>query len=234
MFHLDSTRDQLTDISVIAADDVGRVVDHHLLDAATRRFIEQDVQLGRVQMAAGQDDVGFGDQVDHLLDLIGEPAVGIEGRERNRVEHLLRGFWKALGLSAGLLGDVVCRRQRRHPDDLAAKLDGMIDGMRVDAAGGVVERNAGEKPDIAFRKQLLEQDRVRHAGIEVILVEHGTEFRRCSIEQFLVMIENARHRRRTAMAVQIDRADQKFGDFGRPRQRREPARCLDRLFVYRP
>ena len=62
---------------------------------------------------------------------------------------------------------------------------------------------------------------MRHAGIEVILVEHGAEFRGRCIEQLLVMVENARHRRRTAVAVQIDRADQKLGDFSRPRQRRQ-------------
>ena len=70
---------------------------------------------------------------------------------------------------------------------------------------------------IRFREQLLQQDRVRHAGIEVVLVEHRAEFRRRRIEQFLVMIEDARHGRRAAMAVQIDRPDQKLGDFRRPR-----------------
>jgi len=33
------------------------------------------------------------------------------------------------------------------------------------------------------------------------------------------MVENPRHRRRTAVAMQIDRADQKFGNLVGPRQR---------------
>ncbi len=73
---------------------------------------------------------------------------------------------------------------------------------------------------------------MRHAGIEVILVEHGAEFRGRRIEQLLVMIENARHGRRTAMAVQIDRADQKLGNFRRPRQRRQRYSVrVGRLFI---
>ncbi len=108
----------------------------------------------------------------------------------------------------------------------------MVDGVRVDAAGRIVQRDARVQLYIGFGEQLLQQDRVRHAGIEVILVEHGAEFRGRRIEQFLVMIENARHRRRTAMAVQIDRADQKLGDFGRPRQRRQRyGGRIGRLFI---
>ena len=53
---------------------------------------------------------------------------------------------------------------------------------------------------------------MRHAGIEMVLVEQRTEAGRRRIEQLLMMIEHARHRRRTAVAMQIDRADQEFGD----------------------
>ena len=62
---------------------------------------------------------------------------------------------------------------------------------------------------------------MRHAGIEVILVEHGTEFRGRRVKQLLVMIKNARHGRRTAMAMQIDRTGKEFVDFRGPRQRRQ-------------
>jgi len=97
----------------------------------------------------------------------------------------------------------------------------MVDSVRVDATRRIVQHNTREQFYIGFGEQLLQQDRVRHTGIEVILVEHGAEFRGRRIEKFLVMIENARHGRRTAMAVQIDRADQELGDLGRPRQRRQ-------------
>src|SRR5437899_8458180 len=56
MFHLDAARDQLTDVGVVTADDVGRMVDHHLLDAAPRRLVEQEMQLAGRQVTAGQDD----------------------------------------------------------------------------------------------------------------------------------------------------------------------------------
>ena len=111
---------------------------------------------------------------------------------------------------------MVGRRQCRHPDDPGAELDGVVDGVGIDATRCIVQHDTGEQLYIGFGEQLLQEDRVRHAGIEVILVEHGAKFRFRRIEQFLVMIEDARHRRRAAMAVQIDRADQKLGDFGSP------------------
>ena len=122
-------RHQPADIVVAAADHIGRMVDDHLLDAAPARFLEHEEEFGHRQVTAGQDDVGFCDQIEHLLGRVADLPVRIERAERNRIEHFLRGLWEGLRLPGRLL-DVVLGRQGRHPYDLGAELGGMIDGVR--------------------------------------------------------------------------------------------------------
>ena len=49
---------------------------------------------------------------------------------------------------------------------------------------------------------------MRHPGIEVILVDQRAKTGRSAVHHRLVMVENARHGSRTAVAMQIDRADE--------------------------
>ena len=88
----------------------------------------------------------------------------------------------------------------------------MIDRMRVDAARGIVERNAREHAGTEIWKQLLQNQRMGRTEIVVILGHHGTETGGGRLQQLVMVIENARHHCRAAMAVQVDGADQKVCD----------------------
>ena len=84
----------------------------------------------------------------------------------------------------------------------------MVDGVRVDAAVRVVERQSGKQAHAGVGEQLLQDHGMRDAKIVVILVEQRSEARFCAIHQRVVMVEDARHRGRPAVAVQVDGADQ--------------------------
>src|SRR3712207_7760096 len=57
-----------------------------------------------------------------------------------------------------------------------------------------------------------EQHGVRHAEIEVILVEQSAETRGRAVHHGLVMVEHARHGGRAAVAVQVDGAFEQRAD----------------------
>jgi hypothetical protein len=86
--------------------------------------------------------------------------------------------------------------------------------MRIDAAARIVERDAGEQLHACFGEELLEDHGVRDAEIEMILVEQRPEPGVGAVHQRFVMVENARHRGRAGMAVQVDCADQQGRHFG--------------------
>ena len=58
------------------------MVDQHLLHTAPLGLIKQQMQLAGGKVAAGEDDVGFRDNVQAGLRRIGDRAVGIERGER--------------------------------------------------------------------------------------------------------------------------------------------------------
>ena len=45
-------------------------------------------------MAAGQNDIRIRNEIDDLLRIVRELAVGVERRKRNRIEHFLGGLRK--------------------------------------------------------------------------------------------------------------------------------------------
>jgi hypothetical protein len=165
------------------------------------------MQLAGGKVAAGQDDVGFRDDVQAGFGRIGDRTVGIERAERDGVEHFSRCFREGFALS-GQLGDVVLGRDGRHPDDRGADRCRVVDGMRVDAAVRVVEHEPREQAHATVGKQLLEDQGMRHAEIVVILVEQRAKTRSRAIHQRFVVVKDAEHRGRSAVAMEIDGAHQ--------------------------
>ena len=94
--------------------------------------------------------------------------------------------------------------------DLGADVDGMIDGVRIDAATGVVQRKSGEQFDARIGNQFFEDHGVRNTEIEVVLEQQRAELGVGGIEHRLVVVEDARHGGRSAVTMQIDRALQQF------------------------
>ncbi len=116
----------------------------------------------------------------------------------------------------GNLLEMVGSRQRRHPHDLGADVDGVVHRVRVDAARRVVQRDAGIELHAGVGEERLKQDCVRRAEVEVVLVDQRLEAGFLAFLHCLVVIEDARHRGRAGMAVQVDGAHEQAVDFGQP------------------
>ena len=68
-----------------------------------------------------------------------------------------------------LPAQMIFRRQRRQPDDLAAHRGGVLDRIRVEAADDIVEHDAGIDLGLQLREMLADQRGRHHAAVVVVL-----------------------------------------------------------------
>ncbi len=191
-----------------AADQKGGVVDQQAGDPPRLRLDEQRPDLADVQMTGREDRVIFRDQVEDRQHLLLEPSAIVDDGEHRRLKHLLLCRQELLAMR---MADMVRRREGRHPDEARTELEAMLDCIGIEAAGRVVARDPGQQPDLA-RHDLVEQGRDGGDRIIMVLEQDRAQPRRFAFPDRLHMVEPARHDRRAAMAVQVDRAFQQFGD----------------------
>ena len=128
--------------------------------------------------------------------------VGDHG-EAGRAQHRTLGRQDDVAVA---VAQVIGGAEGRHPDDARAKLDAVLDRVRIKATDGVVERHAGDKRDVQVRQHLLEQLHDRRYRIIVILEQDGVHAGVLRLADRVHMVERARHHRRTAVAMQVDGA----------------------------
>ena len=145
----------------------------------------------------------FGDQVQNRLHLVAQVAVLVHHGERGRAPHLGLGHQKLLVVP---FADVIGGGDGRHPDHLAAHLQRVLHGIGVEAAERVVEHDGAERLHAEMRIALADQLDDRRGRVVVVLEQDRAHAGRGGLLHGIDMVDQARHHRRAAVAVQVDGA----------------------------
>ena len=222
ILNLDSFTNMQSECSILApsgepphvvhagVDDLFRMIDHEALHAAALGLLEHKPDLAHMQVPGGEHHVVLGDDVEHFLHLVQHLAVARRPAPRSRAASSW--WWPDAPRLISSPRQMIFRRERRQPDDLAAHRGGVLDRVGVEAAHHVVEHDARIELGRQVAVVVGDQLRGRDARIVVVLGHHRRHAGIGRLLQQLDMIEAARCDRRARMDVRIDRAAQQLLD----------------------
>lgn len=198
-----AVREDLLHVVPVGADDEVGVMQEESLDTVLLRGREPGLLRLDVEVTAGEEDVGLGDQLRDADAVRRDVAVRVEDRF---LALLQVGPRRGEPVVVAVRIDVLLGRHRRRPHGTSAHLDRDGDGRGVDPAHFGVERDTSVSRRRGVAQEIAHRQQIHHGVVVVRLDQDRAHSQSRRIVRRLDVVQSSGERAGARVGVQIDGA----------------------------